>query len=63
MMKNKETQIQWLQNEVKKDKEELEREKLNFIENIKKIKKEDILKKETKKLTLWRRILKVLSRR
>jgi hypothetical protein len=52
-----------LQNEVKKDEEELEREKLHFIEKIKKIKKEDILKTETKKLTLWQRILQVLSKR
>ena len=30
-MKNKETQIQWLQNELKKDQEDLEKEKLKFI--------------------------------
>ena len=42
IMKNKETQIQWLQNEVKKDQEDLEKEKLDFINQIKKYKKDFI---------------------
>ena len=62
-MKNKETQIQWLQNELKKDQEDLVREKNEFIESIKKIKKDDIINKETKKFTLWQRILQVLTKR
>lgn len=62
-MKNKETQIQWLQNEIKKDQEDLEREKNEFIESIKKIKKDDIVIKQTNKLTIWQRILQVLKKR
>lgn len=58
-MKNKETQIQWLQNELKKDQEDLEKEKLKFIEEIKGLKKQSIIP-ETKKLTLWQRIKQVL---
>ena len=37
MMKNKETQMKWLQNEIKKDQEALEREKLEFINQIKRL--------------------------
>ena len=58
-MKNKETQIQWLQNELKKDQEDLKKEKLKFIEKIKGIDKEIIITKP-KKLTLWQRIKQVL---
>jgi hypothetical protein len=41
----------------------LKREKENFINKIKQIKKEDILPKppeEPKKLTLWQKLIKVL---
>ncbi len=58
-MNNKETQIQWLQNELKKDQEDLKKEKLKFIEKIKGIDKEIIIPKP-KKLTLWQRIKQVL---
>jgi predicted nucleic acid-binding Zn-ribbon protein len=58
-MKNKETQIQWLQNELKKDQEDLKKEKLKFIEKIKGIDKEISIPKP-KKLTLWQRIKQVL---
>ena len=60
IMKNKETQIQWLQNEVKKDQEDLEKEKLDFINQIKKYKKEDLIS-VPKKITLWQRIKMVLK--
>jgi hypothetical protein len=41
---------------------DLENEKRKFIEQIKKVKKEEIIKpKEEKKLTLWNRIKKVLT--
>jgi hypothetical protein len=43
-----------------KDKEDLEKEKLNFIQEIKKHKKEEILSKKKEKLSLWERIKKVL---
>ena len=59
-MKNKETKIQWLQNEIKKDEEDLEREKLEFISEIKKFKKQDLIPKP-KKITLWERIRTVLK--
>jgi len=52
----------WLENEIEKDKLELNREKNQFISQIKKIKKDDIIssKKEPIKLSLWTRIKKVL---
>ena len=43
-----------------KDKQELEYEKLKFIQEIKKTKKEEILPQPKKKLSLWQRIKKVL---
>lgn len=39
---------------------ELEREKKQFIKNIKKQNKEDILPKKPEKKSLWERIIKVL---
>jgi hypothetical protein len=42
-----------------KDKLELEQEKLKFIEEIKKVKKEDLLPKK-QKLSIWQRLKKVL---
>lgn len=57
----KEQQLEWLKNEIEKDTIDLENEKKKFIEQIKKIKKEEIVqtKKQTK-ITLWNRIKKVL---
>jgi hypothetical protein len=49
-----------LVNEIKKDEEQTNLEKLNLIKEIKKIKKEDILPQKPKKLTIWERIKKVL---
>ena len=61
-MKNKqENQMEWLQNEVKKDQENLEREKLNFIQQIKKLKKEELLPIKKEKISLWQRIKTVLK--
>lgn len=59
-MKTKSTQLDWLQKEIQKDKIELETEKSNFINELKKYKKEDILPVKPKKLTIWQRIKKVL---
>jgi hypothetical protein len=39
---------------------ELEREKLELIKQIKKIKKEEIIQPKLKKLTIWQRLIKVL---
>jgi hypothetical protein len=55
-MKTKSSQLQWLQNEIEKDKRDAEFEKLKFIEQIKKLKKEEIF---PKKLSLWKRILRL----
>ncbi len=57
-----ESQVDWLKSEIEKDKIELDREKLKFIKEIKKIDRSEILPKpkETKKLTIWERIMKVI---
>jgi len=56
----REEQLQiWLQNESEKDKVTLENEKNNLIQEIKKLKKEDLLPKE-EKLNIWQRIKKIL---
>ena len=60
-MKEKETQMKWLMNEIKKDQEALEREKLEFIKKIKNLKKENIIPDKPKKLTLWQRIKMILT--
>jgi hypothetical protein len=51
--------IDWLKNEIEKDKIELENEKKRLVESIKNIKKTEIIVPE-EKLTLWKRIRKVL---
>ena len=51
-----ETQIEWLNNELEKDKIEVERNKSKFINQIKQLKKEDIVKVNVEKMTLWKRI-------
>ena len=55
-----ETQIEWLNNELEKDRLEVERDKNTYINQIKQLKKEDIVKVNVEKLTLWKRIKKVL---
>jgi CRISPR/Cas system-associated protein Cas10 (large subunit of type III CRISPR-Cas system) len=58
----KEQKLELLRSEIEKDMIDLENEKRKFIEQIKKVKKEEIIKpKEEKKLTLWNRIKKVLT--
>jgi hypothetical protein len=52
--------IQWLQNELKKDEESLNREKLGLINEIKKFNKQDLIPKP-KKITLWERIKTILK--
>jgi hypothetical protein len=60
-MKKKSTQLAWLEKENKKDQLSLEKSKLDLIKEIKKNKKEDLIpKKEIIKLSLWKRIKKVL---
>ena len=55
-----EKMLNWFQSEIEKDKVDLEREKLNFINSIKTKNKEEILPEKPKKLNLWKRIMKVL---
>lgn len=59
-MKKKSEQLEWLNNEKNKDRKELERGKQSLINEIKKIKKEDIVTKKIEKISLWKRIIKVL---
>ena len=68
MMKMKQIQTEtekhltWLKSEIEKDSKDLQKEKEDLINQIRKIKKEDIIKpkKEEEKLSLWKRIKKVL---
>lgn len=63
MMKKKsklESEIDWLKNEIERDSQDLNFEKNNFINKIKELKKEDILPKKPKKLTLWEKLKKIL---
>lgn len=59
-MKKNLQQLEWLQSEIIKDKIILDQEKSKLINNIKKLKKEDILPKPPEKLTLWQKMKKVL---
>jgi hypothetical protein len=51
--------VEWLKSEIEKDKTELEKEKRRIAESLKNFKKEDIVKPE-EKLTIWKRIKKVM---
>jgi len=55
MSQRTEKVLNWLTSEKNKDDRELEREKKLFIQQIKKIKKDDLFPKQ-KKLTLWQKI-------
>ena len=55
-----ELQANLLEKERSKMQLELEREKLQFINKIKGVQKEEILPKKPEKLSLWSRIKKVL---
>jgi hypothetical protein len=60
MMKNQ-SNLKWYQSELNKDKKDLDNQKLKFINEIKKFKKEEIVPQPPKKLNLWKRIIKVLT--
>jgi len=53
--------LNWYSNETKKDKQELDIEKNEFIRKIKGMKKDEIVNQKPKKITLWERIRKVLT--
>lgn len=59
-MRTKSQQLDWLQNEVNKDKIELDKEKIDFIKEIKELNKEILFNKKEKKLTFWQKIKKVI---
>lgn len=59
-MKKKFRPLEWYQTEVKKDELDIKKAKDDFINEIKKYKKEDILPNKPKKQNLWNRIKKVL---
>ena len=56
----KEKNLQWLKNEIERDEKNLLKDKTDFIETIKKLKKEDIVKTKPK-LTTWKKIMKILG--
>jgi hypothetical protein len=61
-MKKKSEQLNWLKSEVEKDNRQLSKEKEDFIKQIKSIKKDNIIKEQPKqKLSIWQRIIKVLT--
>ena len=69
-MKNSQTQNQqqtkekdilaWYETQTKKDELSILKVKEEFINTIKKVRKEDVVNTTPKKLTLWQRIKKVL---
>ena len=62
-MKKSSKALEWFQNELTKDKIDLDKGKSDLINQIKKLKKEEILPKIPKtpeKISLWKRIKKVL---
>jgi hypothetical protein len=60
MKTKQENQMEWLQNEIKKDNVALNNQKFKFIKQIKGMNKEEILPIQ-KKITLWERIKTVLK--
>jgi hypothetical protein len=52
--------IDWLKNEIEKDRADLNKEKQRFIESLKNFKKDEIAKPK-EKMTLWKKIKKVLT--
>jgi len=59
ILTREEQAIDWLNNEIEKDKKELDKEKKQLIDSLKSFKKEDLLAQE-KKPNLWQKIKKVL---
>jgi hypothetical protein len=59
-MKTKSSLLKWYDKEIRKDVVELTFEKDKFIQEIKNLKKEDIIPVKKQKITLWQRIKKVL---
>jgi hypothetical protein len=60
-MSKEEKILKWYQSELDRDNVQLQKDKNEFINSIKKIDKEKIFETELKKITLWQRIKKVLT--
>ena len=59
-MKTNSNRLQWFQNELLKDKKELDLEKSKLIKQIKKTSKDDIVPKK-KKVSIWKIIMKLFT--
>jgi len=53
--------LDWYQKEIEKDKIEIDNNKKKIISSIKSVDKEKIFENKVKKISLWRRIMKVLG--
>lgn len=60
-MNKQKNQMEWLLNEIKKDEKILKKETLNFINQIKTVKKEEIVPTKKEKISLWQRVKTVLK--
>lgn len=59
LLTREEQTLTWLKSELEKDQKELDSKKLKLIHEIKTFEKQDLLPK-TEKLTLWKKIKKVI---
>ena len=59
-MKTNSNRLQWFQNELLKDKKELELEKRKLIKQIKKTSKDEIVPKK-KKVSIWKIIMRLFT--
>jgi hypothetical protein len=58
--KNLQKGLEWLNKEIKKDELDLERDREEFIQQLKAIKKEDMFPKK-QKISIWQRLKKVMG--
>lgn len=57
-MENNEKILKWYESQINMDKKDLDREKKQIIQEVKKVKKNELFEKP--KLSLWQRVKKVL---
>jgi len=57
---NLQKELEWLNKEIKKDEMDLSKEREDFIQELKKIKKEDLFPIQ-KKISIWSRLRKVMG--
>lgn len=58
---NNQKYLNWLEKEKSKDRIELDIEKENFINLIKNYNKNEIIPSQPKKVSLWKKILKIIT--